>query len=331
LTDGVWAGTVHAQSQTTQEKDRMEENKEFLVLRFSLVEEPQRSIATKAIPSPKGAAVLAAIDQDREFILNSVRYSFVGFSAVQSTDENIFPNSRFFVGKVAKLKKAHMGKKIPGDIIETEEDDWLPILAIFDVVGQYIFVKKDWRFGTPEQTMRVIQGGLREPIMAHYNHRVFVEGRTRKEHFWKLVSEHRKLYKLELRLISPNILETNLKAREALAAMKEVFAQDQVDITLNNESGDLRVPEKPVGNYLEYIEEGEGAWAITTEGEHGGKKKHTSSQNVDTIELTVPEEKSVEEEKQLELETGKPAPSRETSEATMVSQIYAEVSKYSDR
>lgn len=309
----------------------MEENSEFLVLRFSLVEEPQYAIAAQMLPSPKGAAVLVAIERDREFILNGVRYSFVGFSEARPTKNIQFPKSRFFVGKVAKLKKAHMGKKIPGDIVETEEDDWFPVLTIFDVEAQYIFVRKDWRFGTPEQTMRAIQGGLRGPVLGYYNHRIFVEGRTRKEHFWKVVYEHRKIYKLELKLISPNILETNLKAREALAAMKELFGQDQVDITLNNESGDLRVPEQPVVNYLEYIEEGEGAWAVTTEGTHGGKKRHASSQNVDTVEISVPEERLVEEERQLEFETGKPAPGRNISDATMVAQVFSEVAKYRER
>lgn len=301
------------------------------MLRFSLVEEPQGAIAVEAIPFPKGAAVLAAINRDREYVMNRVRYSFVGFSEARPTDKFQFPPSRFFVGKVAKLRKAHMGKKIPGDIVETEEDDWFPVLTIIDIEDQYIFVRKDWRFGTPEQTMRAIQGGLREAVLAQYNYRVFVEGRTRKEHFWKVVVNHRRLYKLELRLISPNILETNLRAREALATLKELFAQDQVDIVLNNESGDLRVPEDPVANYLEYIEEGEGAWAITTEGTHGGKKKHTSSQNVDTVELIVPEERVVEEERQLELETGKPAPGREISDTTMVSHVYTEVVKYRER
>jgi hypothetical protein len=309
----------------------MEENREFIVLRFSLVEEPQRAIATDPIPTPKGAAVLAAVSRDREFVLNGVHYSFVGFSEARPSDNFPFPQSRFFVGKVAKLRKAHMGKKIPGDIVETEEDDWFPVLTIIDIEGQYIFVRKDWRFGTPEQTMRAIQGGLREPVMAQYNHRVFVEGRTRKEHFWKVVSGHRRIYKLELRLISPNILETNLKAREALAALKDLFAQDQVDIVLNNESGDLRVPEKPVTNYLEYIEEGEGAWAITTEGTHGGKKKHTSSQNVDTVEISVPAENIIEEERQLELETGKPAPGRDISDTTMVAQVFSEIETYRER
>lgn len=309
----------------------MDEEKEFLVLRYSLIEEPQGGIGIENIPSPKGAAILVAIEHDREFVLNGVRYSFVGFSEARPNIDYPFPASRFFVGKVAKLRKAHMGRKIPGDIVETQEDDWFPVLTIIDIVGQYILVRKDWRFGTPEQTMAAIQSGLREPIMAHYNHRVFIEGRTRKEHFWRVIREHHKLYKLELKLISPNILETNLKAREALAALKNLFAQDEVNITLNNESGDLRVPEFPMADYLEYIEEGEGSWAATTEGARGGKRRHTSAKNVDIVEIPVPEESVVEEERQLELETGKPAPGRESSDAVMVAEVFLEVTKYGER
>ncbi|MBJ7312597.1 hypothetical protein ACFOLJ_01060 [Rugamonas sp. CCM 8940] len=308
----------------------LEEKKEFLVLRYSLVEEPQYAIDVKPIPSPKGAAILVSIEKDREFQLNGVRYSFVGFSEASETAANQFPPKRFYVGKMAKLKQAHMGKKIPGDIIETQEDDWLPILTVFDVEGQYIFVRKDYRFGTPEQTMRAIQGGLREPVMGYFNHRIFVEGRTRKEHFWRIVSDHKKFYKLELRLISPNILDTNMKAREALAALKLLFAQDQINITLNNESGELLVPTEPVTNYLEYIEEGEGSWAITTEGNHGGKKTYSSSDNIDTVEVSMPEE-IVSQGRQLELESGELVHGNQNTVAMMVAQLRAEVDKYSER
>ena len=63
----------------------MEENKEFLIFRYSLVEESQRSLVAKKLPDPRGEAILCAIDQDREFMLNAVRYSFVGFSPIKPT------------------------------------------------------------------------------------------------------------------------------------------------------------------------------------------------------------------------------------------------------
>src|SRR3546814_10051544 len=87
--------------------------------------------------------------------------------------------------------------------------------------------------------------------------------------------------------MSPNILETNQKARDALAKLNELFAQDAVSIVLENESGELSVPKNPVEDYVDYIAEGEGRWRVTTEGAHGGKKTHSSLEVVETIELPV--------------------------------------------
>ena len=310
----------------------MLDKKEFLVLRYSLIEEEQTQISADVLPALKGMAVLASIQQDREFTLNGVQYSFVGFAEARPSLKSKTEPSRFFLGKFAKLKKTHMGVKVPGDIVETEEDDWIPLLTIFDLKGQYIFIAKDWRFGTPEQTVRAVQGGLREPVLAKYNYRVFVEGKTRGELFWKVVSQHKKIYKLELKLISPNILETNLRAREALAALKQLFAQDQVNIVLNNESGQLRVPTEPVGSYLEYIEQGEGNWALTTEGAHGGKKKHTSSENIETATLEVDTEGEADASTQLNLE---PSPNEDgvflSPDSTVIDQVLKEIDSYSER
>lgn len=309
----------------------MPDQREFLVLRFSLTEESQRAISPDPLPTPKGKAVLAAIEKDREFALNGVEYSFVGFVEGQPSLQSRIDPTRFFIGKFAKLKKAHMGIKVPGDIVETVEDDWLPLLTIFDLKEQYIFVAKDWRFGTPEQTVRAMQGGLREPVLAKYNHRVFVEGRTRGETFWKVVRGHKRIYKLELRLISPNILETNLRAREALAALKQLFAQDKVDVTLNSESGQLRVPNEPVASYLEYIEQGEGTWAVTTEGSHGGKKKHTSSENIETASLEVSSEPAIDSPTQLQLEPPAPGQTRPSGDSSVIDQVLQEIDSYRER
>ncbi len=309
----------------------MPDQKEFLVLRYSLVEEPQTQLSVDALPLPKGMAVLVAIQRDREFTLNGVQYSFVGFTVARTSLKSRVEPSRFFIGKFAKLKKAHMGIKVPGDIVETEEDDWLPLLTIFDLREQYIFVAKDWRFGTPEQTVRAMQGGLREPVLAKYNHRVFVEGKTRGESFWKVVKQHKRIYKLELRLISPNILETNLRAREALAALKQLFAQDKVDVTLNSEAGQLKVPKEPVSSYLEYIEQGEGTWAVTTEGAHGGKKKHTSSDNIETASLGVDAESAAQEAAQLKLDSPQEADTQISPDSIVIDQVLEEIDSYRER
>jgi hypothetical protein len=287
--------------------------------------EAQEVLFPEALPKIKGECVIPALMTDREFRYKGVTYSFVGFKPVLPTHGYQFPSGRFYVGKFAKLKKQQIGEKIPGDIVDVEHNNWITVLLIFDVVTLHIFASKDWRFGQPEQICRSLQQGLGEVTLSKYNHKIFIEGKTQKEIFWNIVHVKKKVYKLEFKLISPNILDTNQKARDALKALKEIFEQEEIDITLKNDSGDLKVPEEPVSSYLEYITEGEGAWKITTEGDRGGKKTHSSSENIDTISLPELGSKS-EVNNQLQLLDGNELPKRQGfSEARLGAEVYAAI------
>lgn len=297
--------------------------KPFLVLRYSLIENKQGTLVSKPLPSPKGAVVVAALQDDgREFVKNKVRYSFVGFSYVDPIAGE-FPKGRFLVGKTAKHKITKVGDKIPGDIVPHDADDWVPVITIVDIVDQYVFVQHDWRFGTEEQIANAIHSGLKDAVLDEFNYSIFIEPKTIRGEFWNVIRTHEKVFEIELELISPNILETNVKARDALKAMKELFGQDEVKITLSNEYGNLKVPASPVEDYVDYIEEGEGKWSVTTEGEHNGKKVHKSISAIVKIDLNVPSDDVVMHEGQLELETGQPAPGRSDNDALMVADVYS--------
>lgn len=302
----------------------MKNTGEFLVLRYSLVEEAQGSLEVAELPVPKGAAVSIALIGDREFIRNNVQYAFVGFSEANPTDLFRFEKGRYLVGKVAKLRTAHVGEKVPGDIIEHSADDWIPLVTVVDLKEQYIFIQRDWRFGTESQIANAIQAGIREPVLAKYNHRVFVEPKTRKAEFWSVVRTHKKIYRLEIKLISPNILRTNEKARDALEELKKLYGQDEMSMVLESESGNLEVPEEPIADYIDYTAEGEGKWVLVTEGEKGGKKKHTSEKAAISIELPIPTQEEIYHEGQLEFETGLPAPGRESGDAGLIVQVITE-------
>lgn len=259
--------------------------KEYLILRYSLVEESQQAIDAKPIPITKGHAILPAITHDRELKSNGILYSILGFHELMPSFGYDYPKGRLYIGKLAKLKKQQTGEKVPGDIVEVEHDNWVPITVVIDIDSQHIFARKDWRFGTPEHTARSLQVAFSEPILSVYNHRIFIEGKSEADTFWNIVESKKKIYRLDFKLISPNILDTNQKARDALKSLKEVFGQEEIDITLKNENGDLKIPEEPISNYLEYIAEGEGSWSVVTEGDRGGKKAHSSNENIDTVNL----------------------------------------------
>jgi hypothetical protein len=275
-------------------------DKEYLILRYSLVEESQKALDAKPIPEVKGHAILPAIEEDREFKSNGVLCSVLGFHVLKPSFGYDYPGKRFYIGKIAKLKKQQTGERVPGDIVEFEHDNWIPITVVIDVVTQHIFVRKDWRFGTPEHIARSLQTGFTEPVLSVYNHRVFIEGKSDASTFWNIVESKSKIYRLEFKLISPNILDTNKKARDALESLKELFGQEEIDITLKNESGELKIPEEITSNYLEYIAEGEGSWSVVTEGDRGGKKAHNSNENIDTINLPELESEHIDES-QMEL------------------------------
>ena len=305
----------------------MKNTSEFLVLRYSLVEEVQQSLYAEPLPEPKGASVLVALMGDREFIRYKVRYALVGFSVVEPTKVYRFQSGRYVVGKVAKLRTARVGEKVPGDIIKHEADDWIPLIAIFDLQEQFIFIQRDWKFGTEAQISSALQTGIRGPVLSKYNYRVFVEPKTKTAEFWSVVEAHKRIFRLEIELISPNILRTNEKAREALEELKKLYAQDEISIALENESGNLEVPEDPIADYIAYASEGEGKWRLVTEGEKGGKKKHTSEKAAISVELPVPTEEEIHHEGQLELETGSPAPGRKQSDASLIAQVISESEK----
>ncbi|MEE4302196.1 MAG: hypothetical protein V2J24_22340 [Pseudomonadales bacterium] len=309
----------------------MDDVTEFLVLRYSLIEEAQASVDTHPLPEPKGKAVEIALRGDREYASKQARYAFVGFTQPEPRAPYVFPASRFLVGKVAKLRKTHVGEKVPGDIIEHVADDWIPLITVVDVEAQHVLIQRNWRFGTDSQIARAVEAGMRDQVLAYYNHRVFVEPRTAKEDFWKVIEANRKIYRLELRLISPNILDTNEKAKDALEALKELYGQDEVALVLENETGSLKVPKEPVADYIDYIAEGEGRWSVVTEGSRGGKKKHKSESAPQTIQLSVPNEDEVRSEGQLELESGAPAPSRDRTDLQLIAEAYTETQELARR
>lgn len=272
--------------------ESMELSRTFYVFRYTIVEESQAQLYSSPLPVPKGKAAVIALGvdgPDKYFMKNGVNYSFVGFKWARPTDDFDFPADRFIIGKLAKKRLTETGVHIPGDIVMSPQEDWIGLITIFDTISQHIIIEKNWRFGNTEQTETALQAGLLKVLFDTYNCSVFVKGRTKEHLFWNLVKESAEIYSLELKLISPNLLDANKKARNALEDLKNIFMQDEIDIALKNEAGKLTVPEEPVADYINYISEGEGSWKLTSKKRDGRKKTFSSFQNIDTLELPIPE------------------------------------------
>ena len=259
----------------------MANNTEYMTFRYSVIKESQMQMFTKKLPDIKGTIIYTSLqfnNGDREFQRFGVNYSFIGFHYVQPQPHSKFDRNRYLVGKFAKLRRTETGVRVPGNIIH-KQDDWVGSTTVVDTLTQHIFIEKNWKLGKADQIEKALNYGVSKPILAEYNCKVFVKGKTDENIFWNIVRESTNIYNLHLKMVSPNILETNKKAREALKDLQDVFQQDEIDVTLKNDSGDLEIPIQPTANYIDYISEGEGSWKITSKGYEGPKRTHSSLDN----------------------------------------------------
>ncbi|ALF59643.1 hypothetical protein [Psychrobacter urativorans] len=274
--------------------------KDFYVLRYSIVKEEPTLIETKNLPELKGDTILSTLLSGYSWETRGVSYAFIGFS------KEVIDDSIFYVGKIAKLKKAQLGVKTSEDIVEQEIDDWKAVILIVDTKNQFIFARKTSLFGDVSQICNSIQIGINKVVIPEYNYKVFVEPVPSKGKFWEIVDNSAKIYRLELMMISPNIMETDKTARAALENMKNLFNQEKTIIKMENSAGELIIPYEPIDGYVNYIEEGEGKWELVTDDHKTKKKKKYNSDGtpeileVDTEEL---EKNNLEimDTKQLEL------------------------------
>ncbi len=266
----------------------MPKNTEYLTFRYSIIKESQMHMYSKELPEVKGRVIYFAVQQnnaDREFRRYGVDYSFIGFHFVQPAGYTEIENDRYLIGKFAKLRHTETGVRVPGNIVSKSQDDWVGSTTVIDTHTQHIFVEKNWKLGNTEQIENALNAGVSKAILEEFNCKVFVKGQTKENIFWNLVNESQYIYNLELRMVSPNILETNKKARDALEDLQNIFKQDEIDVTLKNDSGDLQIPIHPIGDYIEYISEGEGSWKMTRKGTEGGKKTFSSLDNIKILEI----------------------------------------------
>lgn len=312
----------------------MADNTEYMTFRYSIIKESQMHMFTKELPEIKGTVIYTALQfnqGDREFQRFGVNYSFIGFHYVQPQLHSKFDRNRYIVGKFAKLRRTETGVRVPGNIVARKQDDWVGSTTIVDTFTQHIFVEKNWKLGKTEQIEKALNYGISKPILDEYNCKVFVKGKTDENIFWDIVKESTSIYSLHLKMVSPNILETNKKAREALKDLQDVFKQDEIDVTLKNDSGELEVPIQPVVNYIDYISEGEGSWKITCKGYEGPKRTHSSLDNIQILE--IPESEAPEIDIQIpedEKEAQKVRQQQEQRELSLIELVHVKCRELHD-
>jgi hypothetical protein len=241
----------------------------------------------RQLPVPKGRAIEVALPMQanpRLFTYRNREFAFVSFSY----EQDLF-GGRFMVGRLAKKKEIGVGQLRDQDIVEITTDDWIPVWLAIDISGQYMAVEMNPRFGGLEHVLQVLQHGLTAPIQHAYRHEILISAVTDARAFWDIVHEANRIFRVSLKFVSPNFLNTPRRARELLQSWKEIYNQTEANIDLKNEEGELRVPEDDLTEPVEYISAGEGSWTLEVgTADRPTRQVFTSRDGTETFQVNIP-------------------------------------------
>jgi hypothetical protein len=259
---------------------------QFKLLRYALVPFEQIALIEPEIPTPKGKVIEAAIPVDvppRVFVYRNREIAFVGFDYVEEFGD------RFIVGRLAKKKEVDIGELRERAVVEITTDDWIPIWIVVDVIGQYIAVEINSRFGDLDHVVAVLQAGFAEPIERAYRHEVVVSSVTDPRKFWEIVEDYERVYRVSLRMVSPNFLNSPARVRRLLGRWKDMYNQTLTDIELKNEEGELHVTPENLAGPIDYIAIGEGDWSVEVAEANGEARRVFSSKDeTETFSVEIP-------------------------------------------
>lgn len=257
---------------------------QFKLLRYALVQRPQLQLLAATLPDPKGRVVEAVIAPGGPPVIFTYRnrqFAFVGFSYGE--------DKRFLVGTLAKRKTTDIGRLQEREVVEVGTDDWIPVWVVIDVRDQYIAAEINSRFGRLHHVMQVLQAGLQETIDNEYLHDVVVSPVTDSRRFWEIVEEYPLIYRASFKFVSPNFLNTPRRVRELLAGWQDVYNQMEAVVELRNDQGALRVPPEDVGDAVDYIASGEGAWGLeVAEDPTQARRSFSSADSTETFYVEIP-------------------------------------------
>ena len=257
---------------------------QFKLLRYAVVPRPQLQLIAPDIPEPKGRVVERVIGTEGPpaiFTYWGRQFAFVGFS--------YSPDRRFLIGTLAKRKSVDIGQLEERQVVEVTTDDWIPIWIVFDVLEQYVAAEINQRFGKLDHVVQVLQTGLAEVVENEYLHDIVVSPVTDPRRFWEIVAEYPLIYRATFRFVSPNFLNTPRRVRELLSGWQELYNQTVANIELRNDEGALQVPEADLGDAVEYIASGEGAWGLeVAEDPTQAHRAFSSADSTETFFVEIP-------------------------------------------
>lgn len=171
-----------------------------------------------------------------------------------------------YYGIFAKKGVRNIPKKEGSHINDRPTVEYPNVYFVCDVNKNIFCIEtKSTVYKNSQEILKILSEMVTEKIKSE-GYTCKFETIDQKRAFWNTLKGAKKIYYLQLTLNSPNLLNANKKAREALKEIYNEYNNTTTNIKLENEEGNLKIEEKNrTKSYIEYAEEGGGHWALKTD------------------------------------------------------------------
>jgi len=176
--------------------------------------------------------------------------------------------------------------ELNSDVIESKESNFPYIFVLVDTEKQIICLESKTTVFQKIESCRNIFKGFVITYIHDLDYTFSMDEITFISTFWEIIASCDKIYELKLNLKSPNLFGGIYDTNQFLKNLKESFNNDETDVKLKSNSGNLKVTHEELEDPLKYAGGGGGHWELSVI-KRGRTKKTTikSNKSVKTIEI----------------------------------------------
>jgi hypothetical protein len=193
------------------------------------------------------------VNTKTEWLKGNKRYLIYGFQK----------KNDFFILKFARESHEKIYLEGEDDIEVQGIKEAKFVFLIIDVKHQVILIERNSSvFSSVRSAINILSDFFREK-MKEYDYVVNVYPLVSKRSFWKYVDEADEIFELSLLLNAPNMpFLGDSDTRSVLQKIKDTTNNEEFEIGLRNKEGSLKVVQKTLGTWINYIREVGGRYII---------------------------------------------------------------------
>ena len=185
---------------------------------------------------------------------------------------------------------------VDDNIVQVTDNDYPYVTVLIDMKSQKFLIESDTKvfenYNTCESVIEnIINNNLKQKdINFELNHILD------QEEFWKYFGSGKKIYNIQVKLISPNIFDSGSDAEKLMMDAYNNIGCNVLTMNFANSDGELNPDYNNFNSYIKYACDGGGSWKICVADENNRKAHISSRQKSRKVYIAMTDEKLKESE-----------------------------------